>query len=268
MHDFALKAEHLARALGERQLLYIALCQRLASSLVPSADAHAPLAEIVALESEAWPPRYRAQRCLAAFVVHNLEGRRREALRAAEAGLIWASEAGSTLLSALFGNWTVVALLDLGDIERATDRIGQLRQRLMAGPADIVIPFIGTCARCSLAQGDLSGARNLLGQMFDLCRAVEWSSFEFFAVLYVRLALAERRLHDAARLLGFADAARKRAWSRARPVRSLKEARSALSAALGTDRVACLCAEGRHLGHEQVCSLALRNGAPTRTQVA
>jgi hypothetical protein len=48
--------------------------------------------------------------------------------------------------------------------------------------------------------------------MFEMCRTVEWRYFDFFAGVYVRLALAEGRLEATARLLGFATAATE--WAR------------------------------------------------------
>jgi len=97
--------------------------------------------------------------------------------------------------------------------------------------------------------------------MFDLCRSVEWNSFEPFAGLYLRLALAEGRIDDAARLLGYADAARQRAWSTQTTTPSQEDARARLSAMQPAQRLAQLCAEGERSAEEQVCRWVL--AAPT-----
>ena len=257
LHDFAFKAERLARGIGDSRRLYLALCQRAASCLVPAGEQAAMLAEIDALESPDWPPRVRAQRCVAEFALHTFNGHAAAALQAAEQGLALASAAQSPRLTALFGNEVVVALLDQGKLDHAQRRIREIRPCIGSGPAEREIPFIGTSARCALLAGDLDSARALFEEMFAICRSVEWSNFGMFATLYVRLALGEGRTDDAARLLGYATMARRRAWSTSAPSRSLEQARARLAATLGEARLAQLGAEGEGMHPEAVCSLVL-----------
>ena len=169
-----------------------------------------------------------------------------------------AVEAGSKLLTALFGNWMVVALLALDDVEAAVKRGRDIRHRILPGPAGMVIPFVGTCARCSARAGDFVAAKRQLEQMFALCRTVEWANFDLFCGLYLRIALDEGRQEAAARLLGFATAVAKRSAFVDRHAGVRDEAHAVLAPALGPARLAQLCAESEGLDHESVCALTLQ----------
>ena len=258
-HDFALKAERLARSIDDRRRLYLALCHRASSGLVPAPQSRAVLEEISALESDAWPARVRAQRRVAAFVVHTVESRWPQAFEAAQAGFTLACEAGTHMLTALFANEILVALLNLGELAEARRRSIELRARVLPGPAGIVIPFVGTSARCALKVGDTAAARQLLTQMFELCRSVEWSYFYYFGDLFVRLALAEGRFGAAARLLGHADTTAQRAWRWTRVSPSRESSRAALEAAMDARQLAALQLEGSTLDPEAVCALTLNS---------
>lgn len=257
VHDFAARAEHIARAGGDRLNLYKALSQRAASSLVVGDEAETMLAEIVALESADWPPRLHCQRWLAEFVVHNLHARWPQALHAAETGYSLAIEGGSTGLTAVFGNWTVVARLGAGDVDGALQCSRAIRHRIVPGPAITAIPFLGTCSRILLKQGELAATRRQLATMFDLSRSIAWANFEVFGDLYLGLALAEHRLGAAARLLGYASAATARAWGVPRSTRTRDDARALLASAIGPERMVRLCAEGATLDPESVCRWVL-----------
>ena len=261
VHDCAAEAERVARAGGDRRGLYIALSQRGVSGIVTGDVAHALLAEIVALELPDWPPRVRCEHWLAEFAVHALRPHWPEALRAAEAGFALALEGGSTGLTAVFGNWIVVALLGCGDVNGAIERSRAIRVHIMKGPAGVVAPFIGTCARLSLRKGDYATTRQQLTSMFDLCRTIEWAYFEVYGDLYLGLALAEGRVPDAARLLGYSIVASERAWGVLRTTRSRDDAQAALAQRLEPALLERLIAEGTAMDPEAVCKVTLARPA-------
>ena len=256
-HACALEGEHCARMAGNSLLLFLALCQRMTSTYVPIDEGDALLTEIGALESPIWSARVRCQRWLADYTLNSLRGRWREALKAAETGYALAIKAGATLPIAAFGNGILVALLSSGKVDEAVDRSGELRDRILPGPASMVIPFIGTTARLWLMKGDLSASREHLATLFALCRAVEWSRFDIFAHVYFMLAFAERRYETAARLLGFSGVATPRAWGMPRFAQKREKSRAELAAILDPQRLNALLAEGAGLGQEEVCRLTL-----------
>lgn len=263
-HDFALQAERVARSIGNVIGLYFALCQRATTGLVPAAQSPVILDEIAALESPAWPPRLRACRRLAEFMVHTVESRWQPALATAQAGFALACEAGARGYEAVFANDIVLALLNLGDVAAAHRRSLELRPHVLDAPSFIAIPFAATSAHCTLLMGDTDGARQALEQMFELSRGIGWTYLDYPGDLYVRLALAEGRCDDAARLLGRADATVQGAWGRTTSslLPSRETSREQLEAALGPGRLAELIREGSTLGPEAVCALTL--GVPLR----
>lgn len=261
VHEHAAVAERIARASDDRRGLYIALSQRGVSGLVRGADADALLAEIVALEVPEWPPRVRCERWLAEFAMHALRQHWPPALTAALTGYALARAGGSTGLTAIFGNWSIVALLGCDDIDAAIERSHDIRADILKGPASVVAPYIGTCARLSMKKHDTAAARQQLATMFALCRTIAWTHFEVFGDLYLSLALAEGRDHDAARLLGYAGGASERAWGMPRTTRTRDEARARLADTLGPKLLERLCAEGTALDPEAVCALTLAEPA-------
>jgi predicted ATPase/DNA-binding winged helix-turn-helix (wHTH) protein len=256
-HDYADRAERCARAAGDRRRLYLALCHKGTSVLVQPGERDALLAEIARLESPDWPSRVRCQRWLAEMTAHSLRDEWAQALRAAETGLQLSIDGGFTLLTCAFGNFTMVALLGLGDVDAALARGRALRPHLLPSPASMVIPYVGTCARISLMKGDLAATRRELARMFELSRSVEWNTFEVFGGVYLGLALAESRHAAAGRLLGYAEAAGERAWGVSWPSREREAARVALAAFFDAAELARLCAEGATLDPESVCRLVL-----------
>ena len=251
------RAEQSARGAADPRLLYYALSERLASGVVGAAEAEPLLAEIARLECTDWSPRLRAQRCMAEFGAYGAARRWADALGAAEAGFALALASGSTIQSAVFGNWILVALLALGEVDQATARGREIGARILPGAAGVVIPFIGSLARCELMRGDLENTRGELGRMFEMCRTVEWRYFDFFAGVYVRFALAEGRLEAAARLLGFATAATEWAGPMSRQGCARDEMREALVAQVKPALLARLIAEGKRLDPEGACALVL-----------
>ena len=255
--DCAVRAEQLARAAGDGRYLYMALCQKGLSTHVSHDEALALLVETAQLESPQWPARLRSQRWMAAFSMHNMAGQWREALAAAESGFALVVEAGAVLPQTLFANWIVVALLGLGEAPAAEARSREVEACVMRAPMGLTIPFMGTCARVALANGDVGLARQRLARMIELSRKLEWLHFDVFADLYLGLALAEGCLEEAARLLGFAEVATQRAWRVKRSRRSREAARARLEQALGAERLAQLCDEGTQLGAEAVSALLM-----------
>ena len=260
-HEGACRMEAAAREIAHTPGLYIALCHRVASGLVAPAAMPAVLAEIESLESPAWPARHLAYRPLAEYVAHSLLGDWPRAQRAAEAGLALATRAGSELMLAVFANGILVALLQQHLVQAAITRSQALHQRVMAGPAESAIPFVGTCARCAQEAGDLQQARRLLAQLFGMCRMVDWAYFDFFANRYMLLAMTEGRSEAAARLLGYADAVAQRSWGTAYGVATREQARSALAPSLSLERLDSLLKEGAGLSRESVCAWTLQEGS-------
>jgi hypothetical protein len=67
-------------------------------------------------------------------------------------------------LKAVYGNDVVATLLHLGDVDAASRRSRELEPLILPGPANLVIPFVGTRARCALMRGDIDGAKGQLGR--------------------------------------------------------------------------------------------------------
>ncbi len=260
-HDFAHKAERLARDAADARALYIALCHRVTNTLVAPEAARNLLAEIRTLEADVWGPRLRAHRPMAEFVASSLSRQWAESLRAAEAGCVLTSEAGTAIGLGIFANCILVALLEQGRVGEAIQRSKVLRRAVLAGPPGSAIPFIGTSARCALLAGDAQSARRELTRLFEVCRTVEWTYFDFFAVLYVNLALTEGRTDDAARLLGHADTAAARIGGAALMAAPREQARTALALKFPAERLSHLMAEGASLNREAVCALVLGGDA-------
>jgi predicted ATPase/DNA-binding winged helix-turn-helix (wHTH) protein len=266
VHDAASRAEHAARAAGDDLHLYLALCHKVASSLLAPGEAQLALAEVHALEQPTWPTHARARRPLAEFVHCSTQRQWTRALRAAEAGFALARGCGGVLLQGNFANGILVALLGLGKVAEAVARGQEMKAAVLPGPLGSAIPFVGTCARCALAAGDLHAARRHLAQLFDMSRAVNWMYFDFFGNLYPRLPLTEGRLEDAARLLGHADVAAQRSCSVSRSASTRDDVRSRLCNALPQDLLSQLITDGAGLDQEAVCALVLKDREPAVRQ--
>lgn len=260
-HDFALLAERAARTVPERSSLYIALCHRVASGLLAAQDASGLMAEITALESDAWGPRLRACGRLAEWVFHSTCREWPQALQAAEAGYDLETQAGDGVMRGVFANAVLVALLSQGDVRAAARRADDLAH-VLADPAASAIPLLGTSARCSLLAGDVPGARRRLAQLFSMCRVVDWMYFDVFGGVYLLMALTEGRMEDAARLLGFARVAAGRSWDMSRHGASREVAMARLAALIAEPRMSELLTEGSGLSREAVCELTLRGDTP------
>ena len=260
-HAFASNAERAARSVDDQPRLYVALCHRVASGLMPPAQATAALSEIVALECAEWPARMRAHRPLAEFVAHSLGQRWRQAQQAAEAGYALTMQVRGVHFHAMFANGIVVSLLGQGAVHEAIARGQAMRHTVLPGPTGPAIPFVGSCARCALVAGDIAGAKRQFGQLFDMCRTVDWMYFDYFAVIYVQLATADGRLDDAARLLGFGNTAAGRSWNVLPVTTALEQARVALAGVLAPEQLAQLAAEGAGLDREAVCRLVLKDAS-------
>lgn len=253
----AARAEAHARCSGDARSLYLALARRLTSWVVEDDAALPVLAEMKALESPHWPPRLRCRGQHAKCVIDLLGRRWTPALQAAQAGFELAVQADATLLRGALVNSQLVALLSDGRIDEALERSTALRGHILPGPAETTIVFHGTCAQLQLVKGELAAARRLLGEMFELCRAVDWCSFEPFSNIYFKLALKERRDEAAARLLGYAEGATWRTWGLPRFADRREAARAELAQRLDASRLQALLAEGAGLSPDAVCVLTL-----------
>jgi predicted ATPase/DNA-binding winged helix-turn-helix (wHTH) protein len=258
-HDWAIRAEGHARTSGLQRVLYLALCQRGANIVMSLAQIDALLQEAAALERTTWPPKVRCHRLRAEFAAHNLRGEWALALRAAETGFSLANEADSVLFKAVFGNWRMVALLGMGDADAAMDVARALEPQIPMHHASMAIPYLGTCARVALTNGDFAGTRGKFGQMFELCRSVEWMYFEVFGELYLALALAEGRMSSAARLFGYAQVANSHAWGIERRISALDKAGATLAASIDANTLARLQTEGAALAPDTVVHLVLES---------
>lgn len=259
MRDFAARAEAEARTADDRGRLFASLCLQLSSGLLPVEQAAKAWAEVQAIEATGdLGARWRSMRSLAEWVLAARRGEWSAALRAAERGLSFAVEVHAAWLEAIFANWVLVSLIGLQRNDEAESRSRALAAQARAAPTTAAIPFFGTRARCALLVGDLHEARQRLAHMFELCRIVDWSYFDFFAGLYVQFARAEGRDEDAALLLGHAETALARAGSSAPSTADRRTAAEAVAAAIGSLRLVELMDEGRGLDREQACALVLR----------
>jgi len=250
-------AEHCARMKGDQLILYLALGVKIQCADVDPGTAAALIEEMASLESADWPPRVRCMRWRAVYAAESMSRRWPQALHAAEAALELAIESGSAIARSICSNAVLGALIRANEIDVAFKRSAALRPFVVPGPANTVIPYLGTCARLHVLRNDLSGARDLLEQMFELCRAVEWSYFDVFCTVYCRLAQKECRLESAARLVGYTMRASTTFWGMPGFEHWCDDVRAELAASMDPTQLEALYAEGARLGPEEVCRLTL-----------
>lgn len=261
----AQEAERAAREAGDPTALYLALSLRLSTLAVPPGEAPPLLAEMLALEQPSWPARLRAHGRYAEFAVHFVERRWEPALRTAEAGFALARESHSLAAMPMFAHWILTASFQHEGGAAALQRAAALAPQLHGAPVALSIPFEGSHAWCLLHHGDRAAAKARLATLFDRSRTVGWPNFDHFSDLYAELALAEGRHEAAARLLGHADAARRRAWvTEPRPERRAA-VEPALRSALGPAALERLRAEGATLDPEAVVRLTLGDDYESRS---
>ena len=262
---YSQEAERAAREAADPMALYVALGMRLGTLGVPPAEAPPLLREMQSLEQPSWPARLRASGRLGEVAVHLVERRWGPALQAAETGFALAHESQSATAMPLFANWILVASHQHRGSAATLQRAEALAPLLQGAPVSMSIPFECSHAWCLLRLGDLVAAKQKLAAMFARCRTVGWQSFDYFGDLYAELALVEGRLEAAARLLGHADAAQRRAWVAA-PVPETHETLVAtLRSALDADTLERLRAEGATLDPEAVVRLTLGDGYESRS---
>lgn len=253
----ALSAEQHAHASAQPELVYLALACEAVTSHVPADAAQRLLGQLRSLESPIWPARLRCMRRAAEFAAATVAREQGLAAAAAEAGLALAQEAQSLLFISLFGNWSLVALIDGGQLEAAEQRRLAMAQQIELSPPGMTVAFVGTSTRLALLRGETAAARERLAVMVERCRALEWLHFAVFADLGHQLALQEHRHEDAARLLGYAEAATEQAWGLRRPHGLRASAGEALAGLLGTRRLQTLKTQGRQLDAPAAAALAL-----------
>lgn len=253
----ALAAEQHARISGQPELVYFALACEAVTSHVPVDAAQRLLGELRSLESSTWPARQRCLRRAAEFAVATVAREQGLAAAAAEAGLALAQEAQSTLFVSLFGNWSLVALIEGGHLEAAEERRLAMAKQIELSPPGMTVAFVGTSVRLALLRGETTAARERLAVMVERCRALEWLHFAVFADLGHQLALQEHRHEDAARLLGYAEVATEQVWGSRRSHGLREHAGEALVGLLGAGRLRSLKAQGRQLNASAAAALTL-----------
>ncbi|MEJ8851538.1 winged helix-turn-helix domain-containing protein [Variovorax rhizosphaerae] len=258
MHECAARAESIFRGLKDDAWLYQALCLRAMASSDSLDAVDALIHEIDAIERHDWPARWRLPRFLLGFSVAMKRRHHADALAAAERGLQLARSCGAMAWAGHFMNQIAVAQIGLGRYSDALRTCAEgLSEADIQSPGAIVV-LTGTMANCLLKLGRNAEARQALMRLFELCRSIEWRSFEFFSHIYYALAFNERRFEAAARLLGYATAAQNRSWRGF----DLAAYRSRHCAQLATwlegDAIEVLIDQGTGLAPEEVCALTLQ----------
>ncbi len=254
--------DHRSELRDDHQGLYLALRCAAASAETPTADALAMLAEMARLERPSWPPRLRAQRLLAEVDVRRAEGQMALVRDLLERLRALAAPAGLETVTAFALSGLADANLSLG---HSGEAIRQARA-LLAGPDSLPrslqgnygLPVLATLGSALLAEGDAAGARDAIRQFTELSRSRGWEWFGRYADLFALLAASEGRDHDAARLIGHADAVQARLGARdVNAARSRARAEALIAHRLDAAAFARLSNEGRSLGEAEVCALAL-----------
>jgi predicted ATPase/DNA-binding winged helix-turn-helix (wHTH) protein len=258
MRDFATRAVHLYRALGDRRGLALALRCMLGSEVGPEGEADAALAELVSLVPPDAPPRLRAQRLLAEVNVHRIRGRKAQACAAWEAMLALATQAGLDGMAIAALDGLAGARLACGDVDEALD----CARRLIADPrarhGNFLLRSLGTMAQAHLLRGHVGPAREALAALANASCSHEWEWLDFYSGVFALLAACEGRAQDAARLLGYADRATQRVGIRGdagAPPRT--QALALIEAALDEATLARCMAQGARMDEASVCALAL-----------
>lgn len=258
MHQCAARAESIFRELGEDLWLYQALCLRAMASSDSLDAVDALIHEIDAIERHGWPARWKLPRFLLGFGVATKRRRHDDALDAAERGLQLARSCGAMAWAGHFMNQVAVAQIGLRRYGDALRTCGEgLSEADIQSPGAIVV-LNGTMANCLLKLGRNPEARQALMRLFELCRSIEWRSFEYFSHVYYTLAFSERRFEAAALLLGYATAAQNRSWRGFDLVAYRNRHRVQLAKWLDAGRIEILFEQGALLAPEEVCALTLQ----------
>ncbi|MCK9685005.1 ATP-binding protein [Scleromatobacter humisilvae] len=258
MAELALRAASHYRAAGDARGLYLALRCAAGSGSLPVDSATAHVAEMSALQSPDWPLRLRLQLDLARITVISAEGRLEQA-REAYLDLLRQSTA------AKLDSMTAVARVGLAATHLALDdpdaAIRVARTHVDAPSArrgNLILPALATIADALLHGDDVDASREAVIALIDASRIRAWEWFGLYADLFALLAVAQGRFEAAARLLGHADHAHRRAGQRdANSARARARVAAALAGALDPATLARLQDEGSRLDDEAVSELTL-----------
>lgn len=258
----------LAHPVGDDRLLYRLLC---AFALTQAraghqAEAVSHLAQAVARWNPAWPPRMQLlQVDAAAFVAlwgQDLASSREHFRRFRELALECGGDCGMLVVS---HNLADLALC-LGEADEAVRMGRELVTRLRRGRNRYHLGFaLGNLCAALIMTGDYAGALETGREALPLLRAEEQAVWLFDHLTL--LAARQGRLATAARLQGYADAARQASASVRDPceLRANEETLAILQAALCSDEAARLRAEGALMAaahaHAQADLMALESGA-------
>lgn len=258
MHDSAMRAVGMARALADPRALYLALRCAAASSSAPPDDAAAMLAEMAHLEAAGWPPRLKAQRLFAEVSVHKARGDTAALLATCDAMLEMAKSNGYTSVASAALGARAEAALACGDLDAALRSAEELIATRDQRPDNFILQALATVAQMRLMQGDVAAGRNALADFIATSRARDWEWFELHADLYALLAAREARLETAARLLGYADAKWERLGTRGLNPQNARTTTAALvGARLDPVEARRLMADGATLDEAGAARLAL-----------
>lgn len=263
--DFALRAARLYEAAADRRGRFLALRCAVGHGALSEQESLSLLSEMAQLEAPDWGPRLRTQRLMAEIGVLMALGRLDEA-RAACCSLL------SMAHAARLGSVASVALVELAACHLALGEPGEALVHATAyvnvyrpRSGNMVLHALATAAQALLTMGRLAPAREAIAELITLSRIRNWEWFGLFTDVFALLALAEDRLEDAARLVGHADAAHRRAGLH---TARAKAAREAVCASLGGRidgaTIARLMSDGGRMDEETICAVATGADPPER----
>jgi predicted ATPase/class 3 adenylate cyclase/DNA-binding winged helix-turn-helix (wHTH) protein len=265
MRACAMRAEAIFRDLADDIWLYQVLCLRALSSLdVANEDMDALVGEIDRIERPGWPGRFRLPRFLLGFAIAARARRFEEALDSARGGLQLARSCGAM---AWAGHFVYLVAFALASLRRNDEALRTCREGLsdtdIESPGAIVL-LNGTMASCLLRLGRAPQARQALARLFELCRTLEWRTFDLFGPTYYKLALQEGRLATAAILLGYATIGQNRGWRTFDTHGYRERHRALLQTRMDPEAVERAFAFGATLDQEAVCALTLQTATATQ----
>jgi predicted ATPase len=263
-HGFALRAVQGFRKAGDARGLYEALHVQTIAFQTFFADAQAALHEMESIEQPHWPRTVRALACIARSRVASAEGRMDANRAQLEAALDLLAGSGADRLSIVVLANLANHVLLMGPLHEAVQRGEELVALLRRMRRVAALPLaLCNLANAHLQQNATAAARRVLGDAFASMREQQWLMLRGFGDVYALLAACEGRFSDAARLLGWADEARKLRGERQRnEARCRAEAGRRVAAVVGATELHSLMADGVGMDEDQVCHTTLRDLAP------
>jgi predicted ATPase/DNA-binding winged helix-turn-helix (wHTH) protein len=258
MHAFALRAVELYRAAGDLRGLYLALRCAAGSGAATVDEAHAMLDEMAAVERLDWPARLRSQRLLAEIIVLSASSRFDEVRSVCDTLLSMASAANLDSVASVALVSLASTHLALAEPDRAVERTQEFLALPGAQRGNFVLLALATQVSAHLMKNSLVDARDAAGRLISASRSRGWEWFGQYADLFALLAAAEGRAEDAARLIGHADAAYRRAGlPRAMSTKARDQAMTTVERTLDAAMVARLLDDGQRMDEETICAVTL-----------